>query len=984
VSEEGGGAVGPRGPERDGAALSGGLRRALCRALLSAFPRLPDLEQLVSFTLDRNLEAIVPAGCKLKTVVFKLVEYTERHGLTLTLAEAALTEVPGNPALLVLLPRIRLALEPTKHEEEGTGPPPRMPFPGLAFFDEGMADLFFGRTGEIKAATARLGGLRGYHRRWLQIDGPSGVGKSSLARAGLVPAVRNGLIAGAPKQWRVVVVRPGKDPVLNLVTEITGAFGVTAHTLDTLVGDMRRSPTALKTFLRTALPKGEGFLLLVDQFEELFTLAEAEKWAPFARLLAALVLDTAVPLYLVTTVRSDFEAHMGELPELGALLNDETKAARYSLHRMTEDELRQSMEGPAKIARLRWGRALVARMIEDARASAGGLPLVAHVLQELWRRSGGKKLTNEAYTELGGVGGALTKSADDILDSLGDAGKEQAKKMLLRLVKTGRGVEDVRQSMSRADVLALAGGDKSATDVLARLSGGAHPDRPEGDGVARLVVVSEQQVELVHEALIKEWVTLRMWLTEGREGLALRDDVEVAAHMWTERGEPEHELPGEGLTIHYRKARGLCRHGERFLAAAEEQQRKKQRRAKRLNLGRAAAILWFLLVLIANTALIMRDRERTKRTQIAEANETNATMAANSVLSYLRSLSDAVHSVAEEGSLARALEEGRIEQLDEICERSYAFYDDPAQGLKTDERSPFFLWFVLDTEGIIRSYSIGESDPRFDQLKWGSYVHRDYFKGARALAAKKQHQTYVSGGFSSTMNELYQFAISAPIYGSDGEWKGALVAAVTTRSKLGSLDMDEGQDIAVLAAPEDPTGLNPGFPPESPPDPPRYVILRHPLFKDGESSMLDNAQVRRLGRDSQENEKHIEKWWELPGSRWVRSSNDYEDPLGHGYQDKKVHVWVPGNPAYQGRRQASFAPVGHTGFVVIVRTKEGDPTSSDWKLVRQLATWVGFAALPGLLLLLYRVLSEPGGVLVPKKRQPRAPAPVSPPTPSIP
>lgn len=207
------------------------------------------------------------------------------------------------------------------------------------------------------------------------------------------------------------------------------------------------------------------------------------------------------------------------------------------------------------------------------------------------------------------------------------------------------------------------------------------------------------------------------------------------------------------------------------------------------------------------------------------------------------------------------------------------------------------------------------------------------------------------------MNDYHQFAISAPIYGSDKEWKGILVAAVTTNSRLGSLDMDDGQNIAVLAAPEDPSGLAPWAPPTSRPDPPRYAILRHPLFKDGEYRMLDNDQVRNLGRDSQENEKHVERWWELPGSRWVTSSDDYEDPLGKRHLDADTGVEIAADPGYAGRRQASFAPVGHTGFVVIVRASEADTLRGEKELVWRLVRWAAIAAVLGVLLALFALFA---------------------------
>jgi hypothetical protein len=827
------------------------------------------------------------------------------------------------------------------------------PFPGLASFDESMSRFFFGRTAEIEDAVARLGDTVQGHRRWLQIEGPSGVGKSSLARAGVVPAIRNGRIAGAPKSWRVAVFRPGTNPIRALAREVRKALeDVGPPSLELVLKQLQDegSPEALGKLLRKHLPVTEGFLLVIDQLEEAFTLAGPPPRA-WLDVLVAEALRCAGSFYLLTTIRSDFVGRFGELPALESQLNDHEKVERYVLRAMSAPGLRASVEGPAMVTGVEWEDGLATRVWKEAAASNGGLPLLAHVLRALWWGGDRRLMSHEAYQALGGVGGALANSADAIVDGLGSEKKERARKLLLRLVKIGRRTEDARQATSRAEALAAAGGDDDAELVLARLSGGV--DRAGLEG-ARLVMVGEgentgeQRVELVHDALLKEWQTLRRWLDEGRKGLERRDDVETAARTWESAGKHAHALPRGEMLTYLSVAEGVSKSGKQFLAAAAA----RERRGKAAVVGVIIATVSFLLILIPNAFFSARDQEATKRALIAETNRTNATMAAGAVMSYLRSLADAVRRVAEDERLAQALEEGRTDQLDESLRRTYALYEEPSQGLKTDDRSPFFLWFILDTTGRAKSYSIGKSDPRFDALKLGSYVHRDYFIGASVLASKKLRQTYVSSGFKSTMNDFYQFAISAPVYGRDGAWKGVLVGAVTTTSKLGSLDMDDGQNVAVLAAPHDPTGVTPGIPASSRPDPPEYFILRHPLFKDGESCVLDNDRVRLVGRNSQENEKHLENWWELAGSRWVRSSDDYEDPLGKMHRDAKTGAMVAADPEYQGRRQASFAPVGHTGFVVIFRAKQSGGLHAEWELIWRLVKWAALAAVPGVLLVL--------------------------------
>jgi hypothetical protein len=846
------------------------------------------------------------------------------------------------------------------------------PFPGLAFFDESMARFFFGRSAEINEAVAQLGDTPYGHRRWLQIEGPSGAGKSSLARAGIVPAIREGQIAGAPKRWRVAIFRPGTNPVRALAREVVKALeGLEAPPLDEMLKQLHSGPGALGEILHKHVPAGEGFLLVVDQLEEALTVADRRSGDELDALLADALVDDHGSLHLVTTIRSDFVGRLSELPALASLLEDHERAARYSLKAMSDTGLLDLVEKPAKLCGVEWEKGFAELVRTEALASTCALPLLAHVLRALWLRDSGHELTCSAYRALGGVGGALAKSADAIVNALGEPGKEQARKLLLRLVRIGRGADDTRQTASQDEVLAAAGGEDPEL-VLTRLSGGRDP-MGAGGALARLVMVGEQEaagerrIELIHEALLGEWGTLRRWLDEARKSLERRDDVEAAELGWAAAGEPEGGLPRGGQLAYLRGAEGVSRRGKRYLEAAEKLERAKLARheaakanearaeKKRSNQARAmliaviVATASFLVILIPNVLSSAREQEATKRKLLGQTNRTNAMMAAGSVLSYLRSLGDAVRSCSEDESLARALEEGRTDELDAILKWWNEFYDDPSRGLKTDDESPFFLWFILDKNGIAKAYSTRRSDPRFVSMIGRSYVWRDYFNGAQALAGKKQHQTYVSSAFRSTTDDFHQFAISAPIYGGDNEWKGVLVAAVTTKSKLGSLDTNDGQNVAVLVAPEDPTGLTPWIRPTSPPDPPRYAVLSHRLIKDGEYRMLDNDLVRNLGRNSQENEKHIEQWWELPGSRWVRSSDDYEDPLGKRHLDADTGVEIAADPAYSGRRQASFAPVGHTGFVVIVRASEADTLRGEKELVWRLIRWAAIAAVPGVL-----------------------------------
>lgn len=496
-----------------------------------------------------------------------------------------------------------------------TGVEARCPFPGLESFDEDRTDFFFGREAEIAEARALLGGPSP-HRRWLQIDGPSGTGKSSFARAGLLPALRRDGIASGPKELTVVVLRPGADPLLSLaralhaalpgLREAKGSDEVERALRDrerpgalrSLLADHappttdRVDPTPKATRGTEPAPTKTGVLMLIDQLEEAFTLAGSDRGSvdQLDALLDAALADTEGSLYLVTTIRSDFTGRIADMPRLAKRLA--TTAGRYYLRAMERDAIRRALIEPARLAGLVWAQDLPDRILDDAAVSPATLPLVAHVLFALWSARVGRTLSATVYSRLGGVGGALAKTADDIVNALGDGGIERARAVLVRLVKTGHGSEDTRQSAPRAEALAAAGGGEEAERILARLSGGRDPEKPpsaEG-AVPRLVVVSHEaagdRVDLVHEALIQKWGTLKRWIAEERSFLELRDDIEDAARVWRANGASEDSLPAGGMLERFLKARrheGLSVLAREFLDRArevEETAKEEKRKAK--------------------------------------------------------------------------------------------------------------------------------------------------------------------------------------------------------------------------------------------------------------------------------------------------------------------------------------------------------------------------------------------------------------------
>ena len=439
------------------------------------------------------------------------------------------------------------------------------PFPGLEAFGESDTQFFFGRQKETLDAVSCLGlGLDGVYRRWLQVEGTSGVGKSSLVKAGLIPTIKKGWAgsseAGTWRGWRVVApMRPGADPILNLSEALSK--GLTHASEPFSVGECHRAlqsgKNALQVGLRGWVPSGEALVLVIDQLEEVFTLTQDGKVLErFDALLANALADQDGPLHLVTTIRSDFMMQFAALPHLQALLHD--KARRYLLNPIDAKGLKAVVRAPAQLAGLCWSDdQLPDEIVQEARDEPGALPLVENLLRLLWEESRNLEtnaLNRQVYNDLGGVGGALAKSADALLEGLGE-GKSKALSLLTALVNVGwhgQDIHDTRRTIPKSVALQAAGGGTQAETILHQLSGLRGRDTSRGAPARpRLVVlstatrdgISTDLVDLAHETLLRYdrnkkpyWGTFRAEITKKRKAIENRQLAETLAKEWRDNG----------------------------------------------------------------------------------------------------------------------------------------------------------------------------------------------------------------------------------------------------------------------------------------------------------------------------------------------------------------------------------------------------------------------------------------------------------------
>ncbi len=468
---------------------------------------------------------------------------------------------------------------------DGEPPAPgEPPFKGLNFFDEADAGLFFGR----EALTARLAAhvqsflvpdFAGQHR-FLAVVGASGSGKSSIVRAGLVPALRQMTCPGNGPQGiqpafddAIFVFTPTARPVEALAVTLTcdgNSLGETVRLLDELAGDPRCLHLAAS---RVAFQHKVGHVLLVlDQFEELFSLCrdEHQRKVFVDNLLHA--ARTEGPTIVVIALRADFYALCAPFDDLRQALSE----GQQYIGAMNAAELRQAIEEPAQRGHWAFEPGLVDLLLREVGDAPGALPLLSHALLETWRRRSGRTLTLAGYEEAGGVSGAIARTAEMTFQQLAMEQQVIARNIFLRLTELGSSGDGedapelfTRRRVALSELIPQPEETSSVQLVLTRLAD------------ARLVTTTHDTVEVTHEALIREWDRLREWLNENRAGLRLHRQLTEAAQEWERMGcDPGVLYRGARLVQAEEWASGhsedLNQQEQRFLAASQAEAQAQQ------------------------------------------------------------------------------------------------------------------------------------------------------------------------------------------------------------------------------------------------------------------------------------------------------------------------------------------------------------------------------------------------------------------------
>ncbi|BAY44986.1 WD-40 repeat-containing protein [Scytonema sp. HK-05] len=463
---------------------------------------------------------------------------------------------------------------------------PPNPYQGLSAFGEEDAAFFFGRETFVN------GLVQATHQEPLvAVIGPSGSGKSSVVFAGLIPQLRG------EGNWLIESFRPSHQPFYQLasalVRQLEPEIGETEklRSATGLAVDIQQGKVTLQQVVSRIIERNSDkrLLLVADQFEELYTLCQVkEEQERFADTLLAVIQEGN--LTLILTLRADFLDDMLSYRPLRDVLQQFTPQFLSSMKR---EELQAAIELPAKKLEVQLDSHLTQRILDDVGQEPGNLPLLEFALTRLWEKQQNRVLTHQAYDEIGGVKKAIANHAEQVYQKLNEAQQQQAQRIFLQLVHPGEGTQDTRRIATRAQV------GENNWGLVIYLAGYQ----------ARLVVTRRNElddtVEVVHEALIREWGTLREWINANRQFRTWQERLKVAMLEWKNSNHDSGALlRGVPLTVAedwlQKRSDEMTQEERDFIQASasqrdrEKQERDRQRQRTIIALGSFSAVALIL------------------------------------------------------------------------------------------------------------------------------------------------------------------------------------------------------------------------------------------------------------------------------------------------------------------------------------------------------------------------------------------------------
>ena len=486
------------------------------------------------------------------------------------------------------------------------------PYKGLRPFEESDAEQFFGREALVQQLLARMA-ENGDSSRLLAVVGPSGSGKSSVVNAGLIPALRQGALPGS-EHWFVAGMVPGVQPLQELQMALRQ---VAVNWPEGVDKQLRAGDGGLLTVGKWLLPGDDSQLMLVvDQFEELYTRAEEmDEVDHFLRLLAAAVKAEGSNIRVVITLRADFYDRPLLHRQFSRILRQETEV----ILPMTREELLDAVCRPAERTGVSFAPGVAEGIVGEVVQQPGTLPIMQYALTEMFDEQQDRSISWQAYEAIGGVTGALARRAEAVFEDLAQETQATARQLFLRLVSLGEVGEgatapDTRRRVMQVELEGLAGskavGEGQATvDIVLEAFGSHRLLTFDRDPLTRMPTV-----EIAHEALLQEWPRLARWLEENRDDLRLQRRLSTTATEWHAAGQPPGLLANETRLAQYKElasadtlilTAGEAAYVAASLDAEEARQRQQQRnrnllRGSGIGAGIAAVIALALAMLAFN------------------------------------------------------------------------------------------------------------------------------------------------------------------------------------------------------------------------------------------------------------------------------------------------------------------------------------------------------------------------------------------------
>jgi WD40 repeat protein/energy-coupling factor transporter ATP-binding protein EcfA2 len=439
---------------------------------------------------------------------------------------------------------------------------PSNPFPGLRPFEFCESHLFFGREDQSENLIEKLS-----RKHFLAVVGISGSGKSSLVRAGLLPALIGGMMSEAGSSWRVAMMRPGSNPIGNLARALNSRSAFDSENEENRAlqiaiteATLRRGNLGLLEAVRQMnMPSSENLIVIADQFEELFRgepgvkneETENDK-AAFVKLLLTASHQSEVNIYVVLTMRSDYLGDCSQFWDLPEAINE----GQYLIPRMTVDQRRDAITGPVEVGGAEITPRLVNRLINDVGNNPDQLPILQHALMRTWDKWKEEKCPDEPidlrhYVAIGGMGEALSKHADEAYNELTEEHQRLAEKVFKALSEKGPDNREIRHQMSIEDICAVV--DAREPDIIAVINTFRGEGRsflmPRGD----IQLMTSSMIDISHESLIRVWKRLKGWVADETKSSWQYQRLAETAALYEAGKENLLRDPGLQLALNWRK-----------------------------------------------------------------------------------------------------------------------------------------------------------------------------------------------------------------------------------------------------------------------------------------------------------------------------------------------------------------------------------------------------------------------------------------------